>query len=195
MENTTNHTQNSSKKENSKKIIILIVILLLLFAGIAFSRNLFFGGNSNTKDPVTPIETTNQNQNIDSSEELSAEEALRLLEEGEKIEVTGTMTAEIVSPEGEVFMPSQARMYEADITNFPKNASGECQWSFYLNQYDQEELYQEMTTPVIQDSCKFTSTFIANQGELRVEVRVIATDGSGGEIVAETIAEREYTVK
>lgn len=195
MENTTNHTQNSSKKEKSKKIIILVVILLLLFAGIAYSINLFSGENANNKNPDNQIETTNQNQNTDSSEELSAEEAVRLLEESEKIEITGTMTAEIVSPEGEVFMPSQARMYEADISNFPKNASGECQWSFYLNQYDQEELYQEMTTPVIQDSCKFTSTFIANRGELRVEVKVVAADRSGEEIVAETVAEREYTVK
>ncbi|MGI6278590.1 MAG: hypothetical protein ACOYJ8_02165 [Patescibacteria group bacterium] len=194
MENNLSDKENSSQKNKSKKNIFLILLLLLFFItiGFVFSKNQFFDNDS----ADIAQETTETKDSDSSSEELPGEEAVRFLEEGEKVEITGPMSVEIISPEGETFIPSQARMYKAVITNFPKNASGECEWLFYLNQYDQEELYQQQTTRVTQDGyCTFTSTFIKSRGELRVEVRVVATDPPREKVIAEAVSERKYTVK
>lgn len=194
MENNLSDKENSSPENKSKKNIFLILLLLLFFIiiGFVFSKNQFSGGDS-----TDITQETAETKDPDSSdEELTGEEVIELLEEREKVEITGPMSVEIVSPEEETFIPSQARMYKAVVTNFPKNAFGECEWLFYLNQYDQEELYQQQTTRVTQgSSCAFTSTFIKSRGELRVEVRVVATNPPGEEVIAEAVGERKYTVK
>ncbi len=205
MKKNSNNKQNNSKNRRLIIIFIILILLFLLLAGCLqkdFLKGGFLSrGSQKDTEGSTQLKNTNSSQDTanedseSSSEELTPEEAIRRLEESEEVKVTGPMTAEITSPKEEEFLQSQARLYKAEITNFPKNARGSCEWLFYLNQYDEEELYEQMTTPVIQDSCKFTSTFISNRGELRVEVKITAVDPSDEEIVAETVSEREYLVK
>ena len=192
MENNFNINQENTKSKISNRSKVVFILLILLLCGLIYAGWMVF--NVNYRSELTAEAPTITKSDPSFSDELAAEEALRFLDEAEEIKVTGPMSAEIVSPEGDSFVPSQARMYEARITNFPKNAKGECQWNFYLNQYDEEELYQQQTTRVIGDYCKFTTTFIKDPGELRVEVKIVATDRTGETTVAETVAERKYLV-
>ena len=66
--------------------------------------------------------------------ELTPEEVIARL--SEESEVNGEMSVEIVSPGGDKFAQSQARMYKAEVSNQPTNTRIECSWKFYLNQYD-----------------------------------------------------------
>jgi hypothetical protein len=187
-----NTEQKHEHKNNKTPLIIFALLLLLplLLGGcnliLSKTQNLLGSGKNQTTTTPEPEQTD--------SNEMTPEEVVRQLEEAEQVTTTGPMTVEIVSPEGTVSSQSQSRYYRAEITNFPKNARGECEWLFYLDQNNQEQLYEQMTVRTTQDHCGFTSTFIEHQGKLRVKVTVTATDREGEEVISPVSAEREYTV-
>jgi hypothetical protein len=168
-------------------IIAISAVLILILVFVLFSS----GDDSSTdndSDKLTPTVT--------SSDTLSPEDVLENLD-GDSNQPSGPLSIEIVGPEGETFQKSQARHYEAKVTNLG-NFKGMCYWWFCLNAYDTEELYQEQTTQVTGgEKCGFTSTFINERGELRVVVRVEKTkyyDGNNEGVLEEATATRNYTV-
>ena len=130
---------------------------------------------------------------IINEDELTPEEVIARL--SEESEVNGEMTVQIVSPEGETFSQSQARQYKIEVANQPTNTRLKCYWKFYLNQYDTDELYEEMIPEGSSNGCNFTSTFIRNRGKLRVVVEVIAENTLSGEEIAKASAEAKYEVQ
>lgn len=170
-----------------KNKIIIIVILLLIFFG------LYLLLNRNNKDEKV------MNVNTISDETMTPENVLAQMEEssslGDKVEML------IISPEEEVFMPRQARMWEARLNNIEKGAHGKavCHWQFYLNENNEEVLYKEMenSSGVSSDNpdlCAFTSTFIENRGKLRVKLDVVIKN-MYGDILGEYSAEKKYSVE
>lgn len=194
---------------NKKFVIPLIFIFVLVLGFLFFKNNSSLDSGTQNSAKNDSLQNT-ENKMVDSEkasdkseaeeddfnddENLTPEEVLRRMDEAEKVVMDGPISIDIVSPEGDNFMQSQARMYEAKITNFPKNAQGECAWKFFLNQYDEEALYEEMQTQIIQSECGFTSTFIENRGDLRVVVKATIKDPITKEVLDEVTAERKYKV-
>jgi hypothetical protein len=110
------------------------------------------------------------------------------------------LSLEIIGPEGDTIFPAQARMYEAHIKGNAKYASAKinCHWKFYLNENNDEVLYQQMDNTSIlgeaqKDVCGFTSTFMNKPGQLRVELTAKLSTFAG-ETLEEVVAERSYLV-
>ena len=170
----------------TKKAFFTILISAI---ALVFSYSLI-----NSQKPVT-YETTEKQNTLTPTEstDLSPEDIINQMDGGSE-EVTGPLSVEITSPKGDSFVMSQARMYEASVSNLGSN-KGTCYWKFYLNQYDEEELYREQETQVTgDDTCGFTSSFIDNRGELRVEVTLESQDYYTKEIIEATTDEARYTV-
>ena len=113
---------------------------------------------------------------------------------------TKPKTFSIISPEGDAFEKGQARGWKAKLENYESelDAMADCNWKFYLNENNEEILYQEQTGRVIlsidgKNYCGFTSTFIENRGELRVVVTINFTDKIT-QLEETYTAEREYIV-
>lgn len=80
----------------------------------------------------------------------------------------GKVTASFISPEGNTFIPSQARMWKVEVDNFDYQdgaASYTCDFVFYLD----GARYQEMLD---NRGCAFTSTFIDKPGNLLAQATV-----------------------
>ena len=134
----------------SKKLLLIIVILLLVVFSFINRNNQDKGGSAET----TQIEEV-------------------VVEKVEKEEVIGPLSIEMISPEEEEFIPRQARFWKGQISNAPKSKFITCDWKFYISMYqDDERLYQERTSRSAGDTCGFTSTFIEEEGKLRVELEV-----------------------
>lgn len=107
----------------------------------------------------------------------------------------------IISPEEDTFTPGQARMWSAKIENFEDDIGkfGFCEWKFYLDKNNKETLYKEKTVRTTlstdgENTCGFTSTFIASRGKLRAEVTVQVKDYQDN--ILETYkTERMYVVE
>lgn len=107
----------------------------------------------------------------------------------------------IIGPEEETFSQGQARMWQAKLEGIEteKGLSATCHWEFFLNEYSEEVLYEEMDNrsgvskedPTL---CGFTSTFIENRGKLRVKLTA-EIKNSYRETLDTFTAEREYTVE
>lgn len=174
-----------------KKWLWLIIILLIILGLIIFAV-----AKTGDKDSAKENETKTEE-----SSELTPEEVLQGMDEGVE-EVSGPVEIKIISPEGDTFVPRQARMWKAQIENlsltYPDKAT--CDWKFYLNEYSEEVLYKEQSTQVTPDNdgtgkiCAFTSTFIENRGELRVVVD-LKVERSNGTSIDEYSGTRYYTVK
>lgn len=187
----------------SKKYLPLILLLILLLSFVFYF--VFIKNRANVKplnDQSSQENGTEFSDTLDSGDSnLTPEEVIKRLEEQETVKIEEPISIEIISPEGEDFLQGQARFYKAEISNFPENAMGKCYWKFYLNEYEEEVLYEEMTTGVSpgssnmdQASCGFTSSFIENKGELRIEVLAQLTSRSSDEVLAEAVSERTYLV-
>ncbi len=170
---------------NKKNLFILLLIIVLL---IPLSYFLFY------KKDSTEIEKPEESETIQ-EESFTPEE---VLEEptslGEDIEMA------LISPEGEEFETRQARMWQAELENI--NIEGSlraiCKWEFYLNENNEEVLYQEMEnkSSVSKENpklCTFTSTFIEKKGKLRVKLEA-EIQNMYNETLGIYDAEREYTV-
>lgn len=93
-------------------------------------------------------------------------------------------------------------MYEALIEGNQKYTNGvqvKCNWSFYLNQNNDEELYKIMENKSILSGesdkiCGFTSTFIEAKGTLRV-VLTVTLHNAVNENLETVSAERIFYVR
>ncbi len=178
-------------------LIAILVILLVVFAFYLFSRN----NRSNQIDNGASLQTSQLSDTLSSDEsqkELTPEEVLQQMEEPTSIGQNVQMS--IISPTEETFMAKQARMWQAQLEGIEvdKSFRAICHWEFYLNQYDDEVLYQQMDNKSAVSSqspqlCAFTSTFIENKGKLRVKLNVEVQNGYN-EIIGNYTAEAKYTV-
>jgi hypothetical protein len=180
-----------------------------MLATIILSSALFSGCSDKNKEAdqneKAVIQKNDQdfseNERGDSQEALTPEEVIARLDREEGIGVEqGPIEVEIISPEGEFFVPSQARHYQAEIGGIEIGSRCSCDWKFYLNENNEEVLYKEMADRQCSSKegsqnkfCGFTTTFIDKIGKLRVEVEVEVE--KQGEIVENGIAERTYIVK
>jgi hypothetical protein len=184
------------KKSKTKKIIIIIVIFLAIFLFVSLiTRN---SDENNTK----VMGDDNEKSGVEAEDdELSPEEVIARMDKEEGIGVEqGPVDVEIIGPEGEAFMPRQARYYQAQVLGLENGSSCNCDFKFYLNENNEEYLYKEMTNrgctrraSVEGQVCGFTSSFIAKVGELRVHVDVEVEKQD--EIVQTATADRMYIVK
>lgn len=207
MKEEKNKIEDEKEKESNQKWLIVLIIIVAVVLLILGCSNKDENANQNQSsseirsDQEFPDET-------DSQEELTPEEVIAQLDRAEGIGVEqGPIVVEIISPEEKSFMPSQARHYRAEIEGLKTGSQCSCDWKFYLNENNEEVLYQEMLdrpcTPVgdensqtVEDKihvCGFTSTFIDKIGELRVEVEVEVEKQD--EIVEQASAEKIYTVQ
>ena len=126
------------------------------------------------KDELIEFQEDNINYEYEVNDDtLTPEEVLARMDKEEWIWVIQwPIEVNIISPEEEKFMPGQARFYKAEIKGLEQGYSCECNWKFYLNEYDEETLYREMSGQCTPDRCGFTSTFIDSRGNLRVHLDV-----------------------
>jgi hypothetical protein len=182
-------------KEKKKIFIIFLIILVILFLLLY----LFVFRN---KEEDTTQNTDKSTSSETEDDTLTPEEELANLggDDTETSSLGESTTMSIINPEGETFSMSQARMWQAEFEDIEidESLTAVCHWKFYMNEYNEEVLYQEMENKsVISKSnpkgCTFTSTFIDVRGELRV-VLSVDIKNSYGEILESYTAERSYTV-
>lgn len=165
-----------------KSVIILVGLGVFVLAGCG------------SKQPIeeNKIQKEISGEAENSSNQLAQKEVLARMdaEKGTDVE-QGEISVEIVSPTEKKFAPSQARMYKAEVDGVEYGFRSYCHWKFYLNEDedDEEELYEEKD-----GTCHFTSTFIKDQGELRVHVDV-EVKNSEGETIQTAQAEKKYQVE
>jgi len=172
---------------------------LILIAGAGLM--VFLQQCSRSTEPAdnSPTNTASEDSPAASPEEVIAE-----LDTGSATESADTsnplpLQLELISPEGETFERRQARMYNARITNQQRYVGSQvrCNWDFYLNENNEEALYQEMDNRSLIHSdrdtlCGFTSTFIEKRGVVRAVLTIEIYNATG---VLDTVsAERTWTV-
>lgn len=190
--------KKGEKKSKTKKIIIIIVIFLALFLFISLITG---GGDESNNEMVGDDNEASFVEAEGDDGELTPEQVIERMnrEEGVGVE-QGPVEVEIIGPEGEVFMPLQARHYQAQVLGLETGSRCSCDFKFYLNENNEEYLYKEMAdrpctrrTSVEGQVCGFTTTFIDKVGELRVHVDVEVEKQD--EIVQTATADRMYIVK
>jgi hypothetical protein len=171
----------------SKHIIIAIIILLFL---------LFIWRLSDSQISSSPAATPSPSPTVESAEEMD----LFATPEHMKNPENHALALEIIGPEGDKIFPAQARMYNAYIKGNAKYemAKINCHWKFYLNEYSDEVLFQQMDNSSIlseaeKEVCGFTHTFINKPGQLRVELTAELTTIAGDPLET-VVAERAYLV-
>lgn len=175
----------------NKKSFLIIFIFALVLGGCSKTEN----QNSNTQKS----NETQAQQNDDHT--LTPEEVLAQMDAQEGVGLEqGPVTVNIISPTEEKFSQSQARFYNAKIDGLVAGSSCSCDWKFYLNEYDEETLFQKMDNRQCTGSdrsqglnCGFTSTFINSRGDLKVHVDVEVK--KDGQIVQTASAEKMYKVE
>lgn len=147
-------------------------------------------------DTKTPITSETKME----EETLSPEEVIANLDKDPSQQMDGEekLEVEIVSPEEESFIPSQARFYKAIVNNTYKESKASCHWKFYMTEVTGDEyLYKEMFGQAGKGDtnwCGFTSTFIDKVGVLRVELTVESKHFYNDEIYDTVTVEKEYKV-
>ncbi len=189
--------------QKRKTLIIVLLILLLIAFSLALSGRK--EGAQTERTAAEQGDTADEQTDMAADQtEMTMEEYERELFKNQRTEPQGPIELAIVSPEEETFIPRQARMYEAVITNYrPVSLTGydmaSCRWKFYLNESNEESLYKEKTnratlTAQSTNICGFTDTFIESRGELRVELNLDILDKDGN-IVTTYVADRKYRVQ
>jgi hypothetical protein len=188
-----NKDRENKRNKELKKLLLLLLLLLLLVYGI---YALFIKKDTSELVDTQDTQTTETEDNQDGT--LTPEELIEQLEGESTLE--GDIVMSIVSPEGETFIPNQARLWKAELQGIENDVSFavNCHWKFYINENNEEVLYKEMEnrsslTKENPEICGFTSTFIDRVGKLRVVLQAEVAK-SGGEVVDTFTAEREYTV-
>lgn len=169
----------------NKKLIALIIGLLILILIV------FFGYKLLNKEKDTTSEAS-----IEQTEDLEEEEI-----EEVPTSLGENVNMRLVSPEGESFEKGQARMWRAELEGIEKEKGfrATCHWEFFLNENNDEVLYQEMDNSSIVSKedpklCGFTSTFIEKRGKLRAKLTA-EIKNAYGEVIETFTAERSYTVE
>lgn len=171
------------KLKTHHKVIVAVAIVAVLISSRSLHPKL-----------STPQNISKSDNSI--TQEKTPEQVLEEMDARENPESKGPLSAEIVSPEGDTFEMSQARLYRAMVENRSTifNQKTTCHWKFYLNEYSEEVLYKEMDTPVTGDRCGFTSTFIDKRGKLRVVLEVSTVDTKTNETLESFTTEKNYLV-
>lgn len=171
--------------------IIGVIVLLLVICCALLSGILYFWGNSTIIKSST---TDNSNKIAESTDSYDNYQPFAI-----DTSIPHSLTIKIISPEEETFIPRQARMYNALVEGNGKYSNlVKCNWKFYLNENNEEVLYQEMNNEGVlsgetKEMCGFTSTFIDKKGTLRVVVTMTVYDAVNDNL--ETVsAERSYMV-
>ena len=173
---------------NPRILLVFLLLVFLVITGFLFYK---FSDEEQKEVSTTPAPTEIVQEGEDSDS---------LIEENSVDESKHDLEISIISPEGEIFETSQARFYKALAEgNFKYDNQVKCSWEFFLNQNNEEELYETMETSSIlseesQDVCGFTSTFIEDAGVLRVKLTMTVYDRLNENIETVT-AERMYTVE
>lgn len=169
--------------KNSKPLMVLTVSLIIVFL---FSIIIYLVKTSDENSVVDPTVTPIVTETATVTPTAEAEHNLQL---------------EIISPEEEIILKGQARMYNAFVTGNTKYTSVKvnCAWKFYLNENNEEVLYKEMNNTSImgedpKDICGFTSTFMDKIGTVRVELTANLSNFAGDELESVS-AERTYIVQ
>lgn len=165
-----------------RKWLIVVAIIILLIAGYFL---FFFNKDDNVASVTDDSKTENEISDNENTETVNKK----------------PITFEITSPEEETFKPRQARMWKAELKNYVNDygTMAECKWSFYLNENNEESLYQQQDGRAVlstdgENSCAFTSTFIEKVGKLRAVIDLNVTDASGN-VKENYHAERSYIVQ
>ena len=170
------------------KPLLYIVIGIILICGILLSWLLISKSNQKIKSMNN---VSKEEYNYDEEDALFVEESF---DDGPR-----NLKLEITSPEEEKIFPGQARKYQAKAIgegNYSNMA--DCHWDFYLNEYNEEVLYQTMDNRSIVSSsntevCGFLDTFMDRIGKLRIVLTMTIHSRDGG--VYQTVsAERSYVV-
>lgn len=175
-----------------KNCLILVSVVLVL--GILAGAYLIYNSSNKDKKEVEPTKTVNE-QNTD-NQNLGNDE-YEIVEEEQEIEHNLKLT--IIGPKEDTMEARQARMYNALAEGNGKYSNQvKCHWDFYLNENNEEVLYQTMDNSAIlsgesKEVCGFTSTFIEKRGVLRVVLTMTVYDRLNPELETVT-AERMFTV-
>lgn len=166
-----------------KKKYLVLGLGVLLVGAVLFS--VYIG----TKDEIVT-----DNSSGAETQENSEAEALAVLERlGGEDEEYVDPKVEITSPEGDRLMQGQANLFNADLAINRDGKQCLCRWQFYLNQYDQEELYKTQDTNCANDTCRFTS-YVEDSGQLRLKIDMILKDYQTEEEEIIASDERNYKV-
>ncbi|HNT30586.1 MAG TPA: hypothetical protein PKL83_06570 [bacterium] len=163
------------------------------FSAVIVIAVMLFSGSKCGKTDEQPVEITEPPAQ-EAAQELFPDEA----DEAVKA-ANHNLTLTIISPEEEKIYPGQARMYEALAEGNTKWSNQvNCHWDFYLNENNEEVLYQIMDNTGIlsgesKELCGFTSTFIDRIGKLRVVLTMTVYNAIDDNLETVT-AERLYTV-
>jgi len=173
------------KRQN---LIVILIILLIIFIGWRLKYN-----NSQQDSPTPAASPTPEVETSETVDIFKTPEHMKNPE-------SHNLSLEIIGPEGETIFPAQARMYNAFIKGNAKYqiAQISCHWKFYLNEYNDEVLFEEMENKSVlsegeKEICGFTDTFINKIGKLRVELTADLSTLAGDPLESLT-AERSYTV-
>lgn len=143
------------------------------------------------------IETQEDNINQDyeeNNESLTPGEVLARINQKKWVDIVQwPIEVNIISPEEDVFSAGQARFYKAEFEWLEEWLRASCNWKFYLNEYDDEVLYREMSNQWTK-RCWFTSTFINSAGDLRVHLDVDILNGNK-EIIQTISVEKKFIVQ
>lgn len=177
-----------------KKIKTLLFFTCLFSALFILSACSPDNRKETEKSENTPVKIT-------AEENLSPEEVLARMDAAEGVGlIQGPVEVKIISPEEEKFSQGQARNYQASIDGLVNGSSCYCDWKFYLNEYDEETLYQQMNDRQCTGTntsgslvCGFTSNFIKSRGDLRVHVDIRVNKDGG--VVQTSSAEKKYRVE
>ena len=173
-----------------KTTFIFFVLALLLITGCV------------KKESSSTVNKINDTSVQSDTQELTPEEVLARMDAEEGVGVEqGPVSVDIISPEGDKFQPGQARFYNAKVDGLEAGRSCSCDWKFYLNEYDEETLYETMDDRRCTGSdrsqglvCGFTSTFVSDRGDLRVTVDVEVKNYQG-EVEQTATTEKKYRVQ
>ncbi len=164
-------------------MLFILLLVILGFVFFLFNQNVSTGDSDNKMDENVPSATERP--------DLFGED---LDENKHDLKLT------IISPEEETFIPRQARYYNALAEgNYKWSNQVKCKWEFYLNQNNEEALYETMDNSGIlsgetKEVCGFTPTFIEDVGVLRVKLSMTVYNAVDDNLETVT-AERIYTVK
>ena len=182
------------KMKEKKLVLILIVLIAGIGAGAWWVR---FGGGVNQ---VSQTEVGgDQASTEDAADETERMEFLALPEHMADPDAHN-LKLEIISPKEEVIFPGQARMYSAYMSGNTlwESAKIDCHWKFYVNENNEEVLYQQMENNSMiatgeKEVCGFTSTFMDKIGTVRVELTA-ELSSFAGEFLERVSTDREYVV-
>lgn len=176
--------------KDKKKLLLFILcgvafLTVLILIIISFrQRNLKLANNER-----------NHEQEVSADDEYNEALFGPVLDEGPT-----NLTLEITYPKEEKIFPGQARQYMAyAVGEGTYSNMANCHWDFYVNEYNEEVLYQTMDNRSAvsnskTDVCGFVSTFMDKIGKVRIVLTMSIYDHSLKNVIQTVTAEKNYVV-